>query len=121
MSRIQGQKKGVRSGSHLHDETGRAQKDIQTNTQGSSAQGSAAMNEYLGSGALGFLFRLTLLRAHEKGGEHGPNRGGGRKGQCAPNLWLSPSDPPPLTGVPNPYFLDPVPTRPYTLGTPHAE
>lgn len=54
-------------------QTGKQHKDTQTSTQGSSAQGSAS--GYLGPDTLGFLFQLTLLRAHGKAGEQGSRIG----------------------------------------------
>lgn len=63
-------------------QTGKQHKDTHTSTQGSSAQGSAS--GYLGPDALGFLFQLTLLRAHGKAGEQGPSVGEWEEWMSAP-------------------------------------
>lgn len=48
--------------------TGKEQLDTLSSKQGSSAHGRGG---YLGPDARGFLFRLTLSRAHGKGSEQG--------------------------------------------------
>lgn len=81
-----GRKKVVRSGSHLNGEN-RQRADGNTDKHAEKQYPRQCRGGYLGPDVLGFLFQLTLLRAHGKGGEQGLSiRGVGGKGQCVPSL-----------------------------------
>ena len=62
--------KGVRSGSHLSG-ANRQRADGHTNKHVGKQCPRQCRGGYLGPDALGFLFQLTLLRAHGKGDEQG--------------------------------------------------
>lgn len=66
----QGREKGIRSGSHLHGEN-RQRADGNTDKHTEKQYPRQCRGGYLGPDAFGFLFQLTLLRAHGKGGEQG--------------------------------------------------
>lgn len=85
-----GKRKGVRSGSHLNGAK-RRRADGHTNKHTGKQCPQQCRSGYLGPDTLGFLFQLTLLRAHGKPNEQGPSiQGVGGKSQGTPNPWLPP-------------------------------
>lgn len=69
-----GREKGVRSGSHLN-RVNRQRANGHTDKHAGKQCLRQCRGGYLGPDVLGFHFRLTLLRAHGKGGEQGPSIG----------------------------------------------
>lgn len=111
-----GRKKGIRSGSHLNGEN-RQRADGNTDKHAEQQYPRQCRGGYLGPDALGFLFQLTLLRAHGKGGEQGLSIGEweGRVSMSqAPAASFTSGSPPSL------HFPDLVPNL-YTPRTPNAE
>ena len=89
-----GREKGVRSGSHLNG-ANRQRAVGQANKHAGKQCPRQCRGGYLGPDVLGFLFRLTLLRAHGKGGEQGPRIGKGegrvsvpQTSGCFLSLWF---------------------------------
>ena len=68
-----GREKGVGSGSHFNGANRQ-----RANKHAGKQCPKQCRGGYLGLDVLGFLFRLTLLRAHGKGGEQGPRIGEGK-------------------------------------------
>lgn len=72
--RTWGIEKGVRFGSHLNG-ANRQRANGHTDKHAGKQCPRQYRGGYLGPDALGFLFQLTLLRAHGKDGEQGPSIG----------------------------------------------
>lgn len=69
-----GRDKGVRYGSHLNG-ANKQRANGHTDKHAGKQCPRQRRGGYLGPDVLGFLFRLTLLRAHRKYGDQGPSTG----------------------------------------------
>lgn len=116
--RSQSKSKSVKSGSHLNGANGQ-RADGYTDKHTGKQCSRQCRSGYLGLDALGFLFQLTLLRAHGKANEQGLSKGSRRERTTVCPKYLAASFPSgsPLTGPPSLHFPD-TDSSHYTCRTP---